>query len=152
MGPSLSPDPIWNMYLSTMAWYFTIHLLIVLPTAYISIGRKFDKAYELKYYTIEKLAWFIGPGIRLTHYCLGILLQPYRNKRFKNKLVAELMKRRFTYQDKMYGKIVDFREVASTTQVFISYVYCFGFFAILLSAFLLIVHDFIIFPGISSAR
>ena len=96
--------------------------------------------------------WFISTGARLTGYTVGILLQPFRNKNIKNKLFSEIVRRIFNYQDKSYGQIIDFRAHATGFQKFISCFLWFGFIVLLLTGFLLIFHDFIIFPEVGRAR
>ena len=151
MGSSLSPNPVWDLFFSSMAWILAALIFIYWPLAYWLLGRPFDKKYEIKYPTIEKGTWWIGPGIRLVHYTAGILLQPYRQKKIKNKLFKRIIKGRFDYQDRLYGKVIDFRKDATKTQIVLSVIMWVGFVLLVISSFLFVFHNFVLYPEIGRA-
>jgi len=151
MGPSLSPNPVWNLVLSSLAWYTITYFFIFWPLAYWFLGRPYDKIFELKNYTIEKDTWFIGPGWRLASYTMGIVLQPYRGQRVRNKLLKRVVKGRFEYQDMVYGKVVDFRKKATKVQIIISYIMWIGFVLFMFTLILLLFHNFILYPEVGRA-
>ena len=149
MGPS--PSPVWSLVLNSLALYVFIYIFIYWPLAYWFLGRPFDKKFELKYYTIEKDTWWIGPGVRLVHYTAGILLQPYRNKKINNKLFKRIVTGRFDYQDRLYGKVIDFRKQATNSQIVISVVMWVGAALLLITIFLVVFHNFILYPEVGKA-
>lgn len=149
MGPS--PSPVWSIVLYGLAFFVTIYLFIYWPLAYWLLGRPFDKKFEIKHYTFEKDTWFVGTGLRLVSYTMGILLQPYRYKKIKNKLFKRIIKGRFEYQDRIYGKIVDFRKEATKLQLIISIMMHLGYVLFMLTIFLIIFHNFVLYPEIGRA-
>ena len=149
MGPS--PSPIWSVILYGLALYGFLLIFIYWPLAYWFLGRPFDKKFEIKYPTVEKGTWWIGPMARLASYTLGILLQPYRNKLIKNKLFKRIVKGRFEYQDRVYGKVVDFRKEATKIQIVISIMMWVGFLLLIITMFLVIFHNFVLYPEIGRA-
>jgi len=152
MEPSLSPNAIWDLILGSLAWFMTAYFFIYWPLAFWFLGRPFDKKFDIKYYVFEKNYLWFGPGVRLVSYTMGILLQPYRHKKINNKLLKRIVKGRFEYQDRAYGKVIDFRKEATKFQIIISIMMHVGFFLLLLAGILLIFHDFIIYPEVGSAR
>jgi hypothetical protein len=148
----MSPNPIWNTILITLSLISFTNIFIFVPVAYFLLGRPFDKKYEIKYFTIERGLWFVSAGVRTASYALGILLQPYRERKINNKLFAEIVKRRFVYQDRAYGKKVDFTEHASKLQKIISLLFWLGAIAVLLMLIAFGIHDFILYPEVSRAR
>ena len=149
MGPS--PSPVWNVILYSLAFYVFVLIFIYWPLAYWFLGRPFDKKFEIKYPTVEKGTWWVGPGIRLVNYTAGILLQPYRQKKIKNKLFKRIVKGRFDYQDRLYGKVIDFRKAATKTQVILSVMMWVGFLLLMVAIFLVIFHNFVLYPEIGRA-
>lgn len=152
MDPAFSPNPIWNAILVVLSCYFVVHLFVLWPLAYFLVGRPFDREFTIKYYTIEKGPWFIGPGIRLAHYVFGIVLQSFRYKDIKSKLFSEIVKRRFAYQDKMYGTVIDFRQHASKMQLILVYIFWYGTIVLFIAAILLLLHNFILYPEFAKAK
>ena len=149
MGPS--PSPVWSILLNGFALFWFVFLFIYWPLAYWFLGRPFDKKYKLKYYTLEKDTWWIGPGLRLVSYTMGILLQPYRYKKIKNKLLKRVVNGRFAYQDRVYGKVIDFRKDATKLQIILSIMMHVGFILLLFSGLLLLFHNFVLYPEIGQA-
>lgn len=148
----MSPNPIWNTTLITLSLISFTNIFIFVPVAYFLLDRPFDKKYEIKYFTIEKGLWFVSAGVRTASYALGILLQPYRERKINNKLFAGIVRRRFAYQDRVYGKKVDFTEHASKLQKIISYLFWLGAIAVLLMLIAFGFHDFIVYPEVGRAR
>jgi len=148
----MSPNPAWNIFFSFISFFGAFYLLIFTPLSYFLLGRPFDKKFPLKFYTIEKGIWFISTGARLTGYTIGILLQPFREKKINNKFFSEVIRKVFNYQDKIYGQAINFREYATAVQKTISVFFWFGLTILLISAFLLIIHDFVIYPEVGKVR
>jgi len=146
--PSASPSLVWNIILHGLALYWTIFLFIFWPLAYWFLGRPYDKKYEPVNYIYEKGMWWISPMARLTSYTLGIVLQPYRHKKINNKLLKRIVKGRFAYQDKVYAKVIDFRKEATKLQISLSYIMWIGFALLLITAFLVVFHNFVLYPEI----
>jgi len=67
-------------------------------------------------------------------------------------LFSEIIRRIFNYQDRMYGMVINFREHATTFQIFLSYIFIFGFIVLIFTSFLLAYHDFILYPDVGRAR
>lgn len=148
----MSPNPIWNIVLISLSFISFANIFLFVPIAYLLLGRPFDKKYKLQNYSIEKGLWFFSAGVRTASYALGILLQPYRDKKVKNQLFAEIVRRRFVYQDKAYGKKIDFREHATRLQKTIAVTFWLGVLVVLLMLISFGVHDFIIYPEVGRAR
>ncbi len=149
MGPS--PSSVWSIVLYGIALYVTVFLFIYWPLAYWFLGRPYDKKYEVKYYIFEKGMLWVSPMMRLTSYTLGILLQPYRYKKIKNKLLKRIVNGRFAYQDKLYGEVIDFRKDATRLQIIISVLMHLGIMLILISMLLVLFHNFILYPEVGRA-
>jgi hypothetical protein len=148
----MGPNPIWNIILVSLSFISFANIFLFVPVAYILLGRPYDKKYKLQNYTIEKDIWFFSAGVRTASYALGILFQPYREKKLKNKFFAELVRRRFVYQDKAYGKKVNFREHATKLQIAIAVIFWIGALIVLLMLLAFGVHDFIVYPEVGRAR
>jgi len=126
-------------------------IFVIMPLAYIFFGRPFDKKFTLKYYTIEKGIWLYSPGFRLWGYIFGIVLQPYRYRKIKNKLFSEIVKRRFTYQDRVYDGVINFRENATKGQIVLANLMVIGTVLLFVMLVLVILHDFVIYPDVGRA-
>ncbi len=151
MGPSLSPSPEWDLVLGSLAWLVLALIFIYWPLAYWFLGRPYDKKYEVKYYIFEKGMLWVSPGLRLVNYTGGILLQPYRYKKIKNKLLKRIVKGLFEHQDKLYGEVIDFRKEATRLQIIISIIMWAGFVLAIFSGFLFVFHNFILYPEVGRA-
>ena len=147
MSLNLSPNPAWDIILSSLGFTVVFFVFLILPLTYIFIGRPFDKKFTLKYYFLEKGFWHLSVGFRLGHYVYGIFLQPYRYRKIKNKLFSETVKRRFIYQDKLYGKVIDFRACATKWQIMLANLSVIGFVIMLVMLILFMFHDFVLYPN-----
>jgi hypothetical protein len=148
----MSPDPIWNIVLIGLSLISFANIFIFVPIAYLMLCRPFDKRYRLQNYTIEKGLWFFSAGVRIASYALGILLQPYRERKIENRLLTEFVRRRFVYQDKAYGKKEDFTESVTKLQLAISVIFWLGVLIFLLMLIAFGIHDFIVYPEVGKAR
>ena len=148
----MSPNPIWNVVLMTLGMFMFVFPFILMPIAYLLLCRPLDKQFKMKHYTIEKGIWFFSVGVRTASYAMGILLEPYRNKKLKSKLISEVVRRRFIYQDKTWGKNVNFRDNATKLQIILSVMIWLGGFILFCTVILVAVHNFIIYPEIGWDR
>jgi len=148
MNPNLSPHPTWNIILISLGLIGSVTIFIIMPLSYILIARSFDKVFTLKNCTIEKGIWIYSAGFRLWFYVLGIILQPYRYRKIKNKLFSSIVKKRFKYQDIVLGKAVDLRVHASKWQVGLAKVMVIGNAIFILWIVLFMLHDFVLFPEV----
>ncbi len=151
MSLNLSPNPTWDIILSSLGFVSIFFVFVLTPLAYIFIGRPYDKKYTLKYSVLEKGLWFFSVGIRLWNYIFGIFLQPYRYRKIKNKLVSGFVKKLFNYQDKIYDKVIDFRASATNWQIMLANLMIIGGVMLLVTVILIIFHDFIIYPEVGKA-
>ena len=150
-NPSLSPDPTWNIILMSLGLATIFFVFIIQPLAYIFIVRRFDKKYTLKNYTFEKGFWPFSPMLRLWNYIFGIVLEPYRYREIKNKLFSEFVKRLLNYQDRVYGKTIDFRADASKGQILLANLAVTGGTLLLVMLLLFTLHDFVLYPEVGRA-
>ncbi len=151
MSPSLSPNPTWNIILLSLGFVAVFYIFILTPLAYIFIGRPFDKKFALQYYVLEKGLWHVSIGIRLWNYFLGIFLQPYRSRKIKDKLVSKFVTGRFNYQDRIYGKVIDFRAGATKWQIMLANLMVIGGVLFLVFFILFAFHHFILYPELGKA-
>lgn len=128
------------------------NIFILTPIAYIVICRSLDKQFKLKHYFMEKDMWFISSGVRTASYAMGILLEPYRDKKLNSKFIADIVRRRFIYQDKTWGPGVRFRDKATKLQIILSGIFWIGVLVFFCFLVLVVVHDFIIYPEVGQAR
>ena len=151
MSLNLSPNPTWDIILSSLGFGFVFFIFILTPLAYIFIGRPYDKKFTLKYHVLEKGLWFVSVGIRLWNYIFGIFLQPYRSRKIKNKLVSGFVKKLFNYQDKIYDKVIDFRASATNWQIMLANLMIIGGVMLLVTLILFMSHHFILYPEVGKA-
>jgi hypothetical protein len=83
---------------------------------------------------------------------IGILLQPYRHKKIKNKVLSEIVKRRFIYQDNLYGGEIDLLSYASKSQIFLAKIFWFGAAIFFTTIILVLIHNFFLYPEFAKAR
>ena len=151
MGLNLSSNPVWDLVLGSLAWVSVVYIFIYWPLAYWFLGRPFDIKFEVKNYIFEKDMLWVGPGLRLVSYTMGILLQPYRFKKINNKLFKRIVKGRFDYQDRLYSEVIDFRKEATKVQIVISFMMWVGAALLFIAMFLTIFHNFVLYPEIGRA-
>ncbi len=151
MSLNLSPNPTWDIVLSSLGFGFVLFIFVIMPLAYIFIGRPYDKKYTLKYPTLEKGLWHVSIGVRLWNYIFGIFLQPYRYRKIRNKFVSEFIKRLFNYQDRIYDKVIDFRASATKWQIMLANLMVIGGVVLLVTLILVLFHDFILYPEVGKA-
>jgi hypothetical protein len=127
-------------------------MFLFVPLTYFILTRPFDKKFKLINYTIEKGVPIYSAGLRTFGTAQGILLQPYRDKPFSNRFLSEIVRRRFVYQDQLYGGRINLRESATRFQIFAAKFLWLGILICVIAMILFLIHNFILYPEFAKAR
>lgn len=109
-------------------WWINAVAMLGLPfcfvwIVYFAVARPLDrKLPPMQNYTLERGAWFNSSIIRLVGYVSSALLQPYRGRK-NGKLLGAIVRRRFAYQDLVYGQKVDIRKELTRGQLYLCYIW-----------------------------
>jgi len=138
------------MFLQYAVWYYgwfcVIYLFLLTPLCYFILGRPFDRKFEMKTYFFEK--GFPGSFmIRLHNYTQGIAFHSYRDGSKTKSLLAKYVNKHFTYQSRLYGRVIDFHKHATKLQLFIGYLYFYSTIIFMVGLLSFLAHDFILFPN-----
>jgi len=146
-----SPNPYWNIFFTIVGPISLLWLVLVYPLAYFFLYRPFDRRFErIGIETIER-GWPYGGGIRTVGYAADIVLEPWRGKKIKNRVLARYVESRFEYQAHMFGP-VNFRKAATPFQIGVAYFVTYGMIWSLLHTALFALHDFVLFREFSKAN